>query len=84
MITDEMIQRINELYRKSQAEGLTEAELSEQKELRAAYVAAIKASMRSNLESITIQEPDGTLVNVKQRHDEKYGIKNETDHSKEN
>ena len=34
-MTDEKIQRINELYRKSKAEGLTEEELQEQKNLYA-------------------------------------------------
>ena len=37
---EEKIQRINELYRKSKAEGLTEAELKEQKILRAEYIEA--------------------------------------------
>ena len=32
------IQRINELYRKSKAEGLTESERQEQKLLRAEYL----------------------------------------------
>lgn len=73
MITDETIARINELYRKSKAEGLTKAEAEEQKALRAEYVAAIRTNLRSNLESIKIQQPDGSLIDVKQRHDEKYG-----------
>jgi len=34
MAMDETIKRINELYHKSQAEGLTDEEKSEQKELR--------------------------------------------------
>ena len=38
---DEMIQRINELYHKSQAEGLTAEEKEEQARLRSAYVAKI-------------------------------------------
>ena len=37
----EQIDRINALYRKSQAEGLTEAEKEEQAMLRKAYVAAV-------------------------------------------
>lgn len=76
MITDEMIARINELYHKSQAEGLTKAELQEQSHLRRAYVNAIRTNLRSNLETIKIQEPDGTLIDVKQRHDEKYKNQN--------
>ena len=40
------IKRINELYRKSKAEGLTEAELKEQKLLRAEYLEAVKQNLR--------------------------------------
>ena len=40
----EQIDRINALYRKSQAEGLTEAEKEEQAMLRKAYVADVKRS----------------------------------------
>ena len=37
-MTQEKIQRINELYRKSQAEGLSEAEKIEQDLLRKEYI----------------------------------------------
>ena len=37
-MTQEKIQRINELYRKSQAEGLSEAEKKEQDLLRKEYI----------------------------------------------
>ena len=40
-MTQEKIQRINELYRKSQAEGLSEAEKKEQDLLRKEYIGAI-------------------------------------------
>ena len=49
MVTQEMIDRINTLYHKSQATGLTEEEKAEQAELRKKYVEAIRTSMRSNL-----------------------------------
>lgn len=71
MITDETIKRINELYRKSKAEGLTSEEAAEQAKLRREYIDAMKASMRNNLENITIQNPDGSTVSVKERHEEK-------------
>ena len=58
------ISRINELYHKSQAEGLTEKEKSEQAALRAEYVANIKANLRGQLENISIVEPDGTINKV--------------------
>lgn len=77
MIDQSTIDRINELYRKSQAEGLTKEEQTEQSRLRWEYVNAIKANLRANLETIKIQQPDGTLIDVKQRHDEKYGKQND-------
>ena len=43
----EQIDRINELYHKSQAVGLTDAEKEEQAALRKQYVADIKASLRA-------------------------------------
>ena len=61
MSLEEKIKRINELYHKSQAEGLTEAEKSEQAALRAEYAANIRANLRSQLETISIVEQDGTI-----------------------
>lgn len=61
MITDDQVARINALAQKSRtAEGLTEAEQAEQAALRRAYVDAVKASLRANLDNTYIQEPDGT------------------------
>ena len=44
----EKIDRINVLYHKSQAVGLTEEEKEEQKQLRQDYIQAIRASLRGN------------------------------------
>ncbi len=71
MVTQKDLDRINELYRKSKAEGLTEAEAEEQKRLRKEYVEAFKKNLRGTLESIKIQNPDGSIIDVKKRHDEK-------------
>lgn len=71
MVTQETINRINELYRKSKAEGLTTAEAEEQKRLRAEYVQAFRENLRGTLDTIKIQNPDGTIIDVKKRHDEK-------------
>lgn len=46
------IQRINELYRKSQAEGLSEAEKKEQDLLRKEYIANVKKNLRNQLNNI--------------------------------
>lgn len=85
-ITDKTIERINELYRKSKAEGLTEAEAEEQKELRTAYIQAFRNNLRGTLDTLKIQNPDGTIIDVKKRHDEKMQQQkaSELKHIKEN
>ncbi len=60
MVTQEMIDRINELARKSKAEGLTEEEAQEQAVLRRKYIDAFKANLRSQLDAIKIVDPDDT------------------------
>lgn len=61
MITQEQLDRINALARKSRTpEGLTPAEREEQGRLRQAYVAAVKASLTAQLDNTYIVEPDGT------------------------
>ena len=65
------IARINELYRKSKAEGLTEAERKEQKLLREEYITLVRRNLRGQLNNIDIEEKDGTIVNL----GEKYGNK---------
>ena len=65
---DERIARINELYRKSKtAQGLTEAEKAEQKRLREEYVKGFRRSLISQLNNVTIQEPDGTDIHLKDK-----------------
>lgn len=67
----EKITRINELYHKQKAGTLTEEEKREQAQLRSDYIKAIRASLRGNLETLQIQNPDGSVVDVKKRHDKK-------------
>ena len=62
MSLDDKIKRINELYHKSQAEGLTEEEKAEQQTLRSEYVANIRANLRGQLNTITIENEDGSRV----------------------
>lgn len=65
MITQEKINRINALARKSKTEeGLTEAEKEEQAKLRQEYVAAYRQSLRNTLEHTTILRPDGSVQKV--------------------
>lgn len=68
MITQKDIDRINELARKSKTpEGLTDAEKAEQKELRIKYINGFKASLESQLNGITIVNPDGSKHKVKKK-----------------
>ena len=63
------IARINELYHKSKAEGLTAAEKEEQAKLRTEYLAAIRSNIRGQLNNIDMVNPDGSIENL----GEKYG-----------
>ncbi|MBQ5910917.1 MAG: DUF896 domain-containing protein [Clostridia bacterium] len=60
MVTQKDIDRINELARKSKTEGLTDEEKAEQKALRVKYINGFKASLESQLQGITVVEPDGS------------------------
>ena len=60
-MTPEKISRINELAHKSKSIGLTDAEKAEQQALRKEYLADVKANFRSQLNNISIKEPDGTV-----------------------
>lgn len=52
MNIDELIARINYLYKKSTNEGLSPEELEEQKILRRRYIDNIKSNFRVQLETI--------------------------------
>ena len=53
------IDRINFLAKKQRAEGLTEEETAEQKDLRREYIDAFKQSLVSQLDSIYIVDEKG-------------------------
>lgn len=65
MTMDETIKRINALYHKSQAEGLTDQEKAEQAELRKKYVESIKGNLKAQLDHMSIERPDGTIEKVR-------------------
>jgi len=73
MDLDGKIKRINELYHKSQKEGLTSSEKEEQKKLREEYIANVRGNLRSQLNSINIQNEDGSITNL----GKKFGKKKE-------
>ena len=62
------IDRINELYHKSQSVGLTEEEKTEQAALKKEYLAAIRANLRSSLNNISIKEKDGSITDLGKKY----------------
>lgn len=71
---ENIIARINELYHKSQKEGLTPEEKEEQEEqaaLRKEYIASVKRNLKGQLDNIDMVNADGTVTNL----GEKYGNK---------
>mgnify|MGYP002547757650 CR=1 FL=1 len=66
-MTQEKMDRISALYRKSKAEGLTEAEKQEQATLRLEYLAAIRQSLEAQLDNVYIVEADGTQTKLKKK-----------------
>jgi len=72
-MNESRIARINELYHKSQAEGLTEAEKAEQALLRKEYIAAIKNNIRSQLDNIDMVNENGEVENLGEKYAAKEG-----------
>ena len=70
---EDKIKRINELYHKSKAEGLTSEEAKEQQELRSEYIANVRANLRGQLNNISIQNEDGSIENLGEKHGNKTG-----------
>ena len=70
---EQKIARINELYHKSKAEGLTAKERKEQQLLRREYIDAFKRNLRSRLNQISIQEMDGSLTDLGEKFGNKKG-----------
>lgn len=56
-VTQEQIARINALARLSRERALTEEEQAEQAALRQAYVAAVRASLRGQLDNTYVVDP---------------------------
>ena len=73
-MNQEKIERINALYRKSKAEGLTEEEKKEQHLLRKEYIASVKSNLRNQLNNIDVINEQGKVENL----GEKYGNKGAT------
>ena len=70
---EKKIKRINELYHKSKAEGLTDAEKKEQQLLRQEYIASVRENLRGQLNNISIQEKDGSITDLGTKYGRKRG-----------
>ena len=66
------IDRINTLYHKSKAVGLTPEEAEEQKRLRKAYIRNIRQSLLGTLNNIDMENEDGTVTNLGEKYGKKY------------
>ena len=60
--SDQVRQRINELYKKKQESGLTEAEEAERKELHKKFIANFRAGFKQQLDSLVIVDDKGKDV----------------------
>lgn len=73
IMTEEKIQRINELYRKSKTVGLSDSEKEEQQILRRQFIDDFKRNMRGQLDNISLVDADGTVTNLGEKHGNKEG-----------
>ena len=56
MKIDDVIKRINELYKKSKEEGLNNEEKEEQQILRRRYIDSVKSNFRAQLETVELKK----------------------------
>ena len=64
---EKLIQRINELAKKSREEGLSEAEKSEQAELRKQYIQKFRQGMENTLSNVYIMDEKGNKKKVEKK-----------------
>ncbi|MDA3846231.1 MAG: DUF896 domain-containing protein [Vallitaleaceae bacterium] len=58
------IDRINELAGKKKTTGLTKLELEEQAVLRKEYIHLFRKNLIDTMESVSVQDDDGTIRNM--------------------
>lgn len=56
MKIDDVIKRINELYKKSKEEGLNDLEKEEQQILRRRYIDSVKSNFKAQLETVELKK----------------------------
>ncbi|MDR1570511.1 MAG: DUF896 domain-containing protein [Oscillospiraceae bacterium] len=65
----EDIERINELARKQKTVGLNKLEQAEQQGLRNQYLRDFRENMRATLESVRVEQEDGSYAPLVKRND---------------
>ncbi|MTH51826.1 DUF896 domain-containing protein [Bacillus mangrovi] len=71
MLSQEKMNRINTLARKSKSEGLTDKEKKEQQALREEYLKTFRSSVKNTLKNVKIVDPEGNDVTPQKLKDEK-------------
>lgn len=62
MLSEEKMNRINELAKKAKESGLSEIEKEEQNQLRQEYLATFRSGMRHHIEGMKVVDPEGKDV----------------------
>ncbi|MBH0229399.1 DUF896 domain-containing protein [Halobacillus yeomjeoni] len=65
MLSQDKINRINELANKSKKENLTKSEKEEQQKLRQEYLKSARKSFKNQLKGVTVVDPEGNDVTPK-------------------
>ncbi len=66
-MTEELLNRINELARKSRTEGLTEQEKAEQAQLRQQYIKGFRQGFENTMNNVYIMDKDGNKKKVEKK-----------------
>ncbi len=66
-MTEELLNRINELARKSRTDGLTEQEKAEQAQLRQQYIKGFRQGFENTMNNVYIMDKDGNKKKVEKK-----------------
>ena len=66
-LTQELLNRINFLAKKSKNEGLTDAEKVEQHELRKQYIKMFRQGVENTLDNVYIMDANGNKIKVEKK-----------------
>ncbi|HOV26134.1 MAG TPA: DUF896 domain-containing protein [Pseudobacteroides sp.] len=64
---DELINRINQLAKKSKTSGLSDTEKIEQQTLRREYIDAFRNNLKKTLDSVTVIDKNGNRKQLRQK-----------------